>query len=269
MVREAERYVVPLVGVKRTVVHEGKHLGGPGHLELPRLHLAGVELFCQMLGLDVEVFVVPRHPHCRGIVVDAVLADECRLDLKLAAMLVRNRKLAEPQRAIARDIFVENGLAVACHLDAAPAPLVARPPVDAHRPADLDVVRLDAEELRHCDAKSIRMRIEHAERVDAFHRLAVLVLRFEDEPVRADAKLQFSRPFLRRFRRNRPTVLFCVYREDLLARFPRLPVPRALRVSVAGIAPLAGRLADRTGGSLEPKCPQRPPDWNVRSRKRP
>ena len=89
---------MPLVGVERTVIHEGKDFRRTRHLELPRFLVSGIELARKMLGLDLEILVVPRNVDRVVVVIEAVLAHEGRLDADLAAMLVLDRKLVVPDR---------------------------------------------------------------------------------------------------------------------------------------------------------------------------
>ena len=61
MPRKAKRYIVPLVLVQRTVVHEGEDLGRTRHLELPGLLFAGIESLGQMF--DGNIMVDAWEPH--------------------------------------------------------------------------------------------------------------------------------------------------------------------------------------------------------------
>ena len=98
VVGESGRDVVPLVCIKRAVVHKGEDFRRTGHLELPRLLPAGIQFAREMLRLDVEVFAVPRDVERRTVRVEPVLAHERRLDPHLAAMLVLDGKFVVPGR---------------------------------------------------------------------------------------------------------------------------------------------------------------------------
>ena len=58
---------MPLVGVERTVIHEGKDFRRTRHLELPRFLVSRIELARKMLGLDLEILVVPRNANRRAV----------------------------------------------------------------------------------------------------------------------------------------------------------------------------------------------------------
>ena len=242
---------MPPVGVERAVVEEGQHLGGAGDLEGPRLLRAGMEFAREVLGLDVEMLVVPRDPDDRFVAVEAVLADEGRLDLDLAAVLVRDGQLVEPDGVPAAHRLVDNRLAVAVDPDAAVAGFVARAPVDAHRAADLDGVRLDAEELRHGGPERLRRRVEDEDAPHPPDGLPVRVLRLEDEPVGAGAEVELALPRL--------GLLFGeLEREDLLALLPRPPVPGAVLLPAVAPSPVADRLANGALRPLQAEDAERP-----------
>ena len=209
-----------------------------------------MEFARKVLGLDVEMLVVPRDPDDRFVAVEAVLADEGRLDLDLAAVLVRDGQLVEPDGVPAAHRLVDDRLAVAVDPDAAVAGFVARAPVDAHRAADLDGVRLDAEELRHGGSERLRRRVEDEDAPHPPDGLPVRVLRLEDEPVGAGAEVERALPRL--------GLLFGeLEREDLLALLPRPPVPGA--VLLPAVAPSsAGRLANGALRPLQAEYAERP-----------
>ena len=222
--------IVPPKRVQRLVVHERKNLGQGRvtrqfgcHAERPSLLRARFEAACQMLGLDGEVFVVPRHVHALALTIETVFAQEFRRDDDCAPMVVPYGDLDETERLGHVRLLVEKGLAVVRRANPARSRRIAARPEEANRLADRHVRLLDFEEVRNAQRRRPR-RVEHTDVRKGPEALALRVLRGECEAIGASRQGERRGGAALRIRLE-------VDRLDTRALLPRLPVPRRLRIS--------------------------------------